>query len=714
MGSKGGDVTIGYRYYMGLHFGVAHGPVDQVQQITVGEREAWAGTVSSSSAVTINAPELFGGEKKEGGILGTLDVCMGESTQTANSYLASKLGSPTPAFRGILSFVWRGGMVSAMNPYIKPWAFKVKRILQGWSTGTAWYAAKAEVGSGDMNPAHIVYECLTNSVWGMGYATGSVDSSSFTAAADALYTEGFGLSMAWTQQSSIESFIKVVLDHIGGVLYVKPDTGLFALKLIRADYVKSSLPLYGPSNLISATDYQRQAWGETINEVTVVFTDRSINKKSSVTVQDLANITNQGGVVSQSKPYPGISNAAMARRLAMRDLLAASTPLARVKLTANRTAWATTPGDVIRLTWPAYGVSEVVFRVLEVNRGTLQDGTITIDAIEDVFGLPTNTYVGNQGGLWTSPNTQPAVATNRKILDAPYWDIARSLSAADLGYLDANASFVETLAVRPSSDSVNYDIQTVVGAGSYALTGVGDFVPTATLVGDITPTTTSMTVSGGIDLDLVTTGKYIIVDNEYMALKTINTTTGAITVDRGVLDTVPVAHSNGARIWFGEGFQGKETVERANGETVSVKLLPRTGLGTLALASAPIDSIAMARRQNRPYPPGNFKLNGNAYPATITGTTLTVTWAHRDRLQQTAYLNTQSEGNIGPEAGTTYSITIYNQSGTVLQTATGITGTSYSYTIPTSPAPTALRVVLSSVRGGVSSHQAQDWTATIV
>jgi hypothetical protein len=710
---KGSKPTIGYRYYMGIHFGLAHGPVDQVQQIQVGEREAWSGTVTGNSAISINKPELFGGEKAEGGVVGTLDIAMGGTAQAANDYLVSNLGSPTPAFRGILAGIWRGGMVSAMNPYIKPWSFKVKRILQGWSGGTAWYSTKAEI-SGDMNPAHIIYQCLTDPVWGMGYAAGSIDETTFASAADALFTEGFGLSLTWSQQSTIESFMKIVLDHVGGILYVDPSTGKFALKLIRADYVKSSLPLYGPSNLLAATDYQRQAWGETVNEITVIFKDRATFKDSSVTVQDLANITTQGGVVSQSKQYPGVSNGALARRLAMRDLLAVATPLSRVKLTANRSAWSVIPGGVIRLTWPAFGIADVVFRVLEVNRGTLQDGTITIECVEDVFGLPTNTYVGGQGGLWTSPNTEPAVATNRKIVEAPYWDLARTFSAADLDYLDATDCYLETLAVRPSGDSINYDIQTRVGSAAFTSTGTGDFVPSATLVGDIGPTTTSLTIAGGVDLDLVATGKYIVIDDEYMALLTINASTGVITVARGVLDTVPVAHSNAARIWFAEDFQGVDRTERAVGESVNIKLLPRTGLGTLALATAPTDTLTMARRQNRPYPPGNFKINGTAYPATVSGPTLTITWSHRSRLLQTATLNTQAEGNIGPEAGTTYTVRIYNQANTLLQSTTGITGTTHTYTLPTSPAPTAVRVEVESVRDTIVSHQKQTWTATIV
>ena len=137
--------TVGYRYYMGLHFGICHGPVDDFHGVDVGERAAWTGTQTSSGSVAINVPELFGGDSREGGISGTLDVAMGESTQAANSYLTAQLGAGIPAFRGILSAVWRGGQVASNNPYVKPWAFRVKRILQGWTGGSAWYPEKAPI-----------------------------------------------------------------------------------------------------------------------------------------------------------------------------------------------------------------------------------------------------------------------------------------------------------------------------------------------------------------------------------------------------------------------------------------------------------------------------------------------------------------------------------------------------------------------------------------
>lgn len=826
--------TVGYRYYMGLHFGICHGPVDALQQVVVGERSAWAGNQSSSGSLNIAQAELFGGDEREGGVSGQLDVLMGGATQTTNDYLVSKLGAVIPAFRGILSAVWRGGQVSSNNPYVKPWAFRVKRILQGWSSGGAWYPEKAEIAGdaapcsatvvdtfdidlgidhaggsytvgipiaglaptdvvtiwrpdedmtyvamrgwneghtdplpythhfsvnngvsntlywGDwfatasaaladakarppvvltghssytiwhqddnlldnayglslrvqitssavpsgMNPAHIIYQCLTDTAWGLGYPPASIDNTSFTAAADALFSENFGLSLLWNQQDTVESFIGMVIDHIGGMLYVRPDTGQFALKLIRADYVRDTLPQYGPNNLISAEDYQRQAWGETVNEITVVYTGACSGNEQPMTVQDAANIITQGGVVAQTRQYPGITSASLAQRVALRDLNAASTPLAKIRLTATRAAWAVFPGDVFRLTWPEYGIDDVVYRALSVNLGTLTDGRIIIDAVEDVFGLPDNTYLVDQPSAWEDPTSEPAPAPYRALLEAPYWDLVRNLSAADMAYVDNLSGYLETLAVRPGNAAINYSISARTGSADYTRRGNGDFCPSATIVGAMGKTTTAVTLANSIDLDLVEAGGYAVIDGEYVLVSSINATAGTATLSRGVLDTVPVDHATGARIWFADGWQGFDTTEAADGETVDVKLLPATSRGSLPIGSAPVDSLTFDQRQYRPYAPGKLQINATIYPEWIDGiAAMALTWAHRDRLLQTAYIVEQSEASIGPEAGTTYNLRIYGETNSLIRTYSGLSGTSQTYATATEEADSLIPVL---------------------
>ncbi|MBN1123591.1 MAG: hypothetical protein JXA82_01190 [Sedimentisphaerales bacterium] len=140
-----------------------------------------------------------------------------------------------------------------------------------------------------------------------------------------------------------------------------------------------------------------------------------------------------------------------------------------------------------------------------------------------------------------------------------------------------------------------------------------------------------------------------------------------------------------------------------------------TGKGQLEEGSAPIDNAdAFAARQVRPYPPGRFRINDQSYPASFTGQP-TISWAHRDRTQQTAYLVEHDESNIGPETGTTYTLRIYDEDDVLVRTETGLTSTSYTYTEaneradcglgPTDPLNTQLRFELWAIRDGFESWQ---------
>ncbi len=65
--------TIGYRYYFALHMGLGRGPINEIAEIRVGDVPAYTAPINLrvlGQLITIDRPDLFGGEKKEGGIQG--------------------------------------------------------------------------------------------------------------------------------------------------------------------------------------------------------------------------------------------------------------------------------------------------------------------------------------------------------------------------------------------------------------------------------------------------------------------------------------------------------------------------------------------------------------------------------------------------------------------------------------------------------------------
>jgi hypothetical protein len=448
-----------------------------------------------------------------------------------------------------------------------------------------------------------------------------------------------------------------VLDHIGGVLTVDPSTGKFALKLIRGDYDPGTLDTYDESTVAGIESFQRVGYGETVNEITVVYRNNSNNRDEAITVQDLANIQAQGAVVSQTKQYPGIPRHNLARRVAMRDLMAASTPLAKVRLRVNRNAWDKVPGDVFKLTWTKLGLSGVIFRVLAINYGNLTDGTITIEAAEDVFGLDDSSYIEQEPSAFTEPTNTPTEISDKAVIEAPYYLLARALTEADFGAIDAtDGAVVAAIAAQPSGTQLRYRVWSRVGSAEYQDRELGAFSPSAYLNGAIGPTDTVLAYDNGNNEALVIAGTLALLKSdttEEWVEVTVAPSGGSVTVARGCLDTVPQAHPYNTLLLFcGEAYIGYDQTERATGEAVDVKLTTIATGGELEPDDVTASTVTADQRLARPYPPGKFRLNSSAYPDYITGT-LTVSWAHRDRTLQTASLVDESEASIGPEATTT-------------------------------------------------------------
>lgn len=462
MGKKK-KVTIGYWYLFGIHMGISRGPVDEMVEIKVGDRSAWQGSVTQSGSIYINAPDLFGGEKKEGGVQGTFDVMMGEPTQVAAPRLVNMLGGPLPGYRRMFTGFF-DGRIAAMNPYPKKWGFRVRRALMGWENDTPWYPEKAVIWLADnsiraMNAAHIVYECLTNKEWGRGIPPVFIDEAAFRNVADTLFDEKFGLCLKWARRDDIRTFIQSVIDHVGASVFTDRGTGLITMKLIRGDYIADTLPVYTTENgLIEITENTVAASPSTINQIIVDYVDPVTNETRQVRSHSIAAIqANEGGINSMTKKYSGIPTGQLALRVAQRDLRALSFPLRRFRLVFDRRAWRINPGDVFRIKNPARGLADIVLRAGRVEDGTLTNGRITITAVQDIFSFPLSSFTGVEPPRWQPPATQAELKRHR-IIEIPYTTLARYTNTADFNVIGFDAGYLGTLVEKPTPLSTNYDV----------------------------------------------------------------------------------------------------------------------------------------------------------------------------------------------------------------------------------------------------------------
>lgn len=751
-GSKGGQ-TIGYRYFMSIHMGLSRGPVDEIVQIDVGDVRAWPlpdgdsesvsglmtiaegpngqgvaqyedGTSEFVSASTINtaratgdytiaAENLFGGDKKEGGVAGSLRVMMGSVTQVVPAYIKTLMGGRVPDFRGVATLFF-DGLLTSMNPYPKTWQFRVRRTNSGWD-GEVWQPSLAAIWMRNgtikaMNGAHILYEAFTNRDWGRGLSRDWIDETTWLKAAQTLYNEGFGLCLRYNRQSELSNFIQEVVDHIGGSIYPDRSNGRLALSLLRDDYDLDDVPLFTTNTgLIALNEVETASQEDLVNEVVVKWTDPITKTERSARVQNLALNQSMGASNSTTRTYAGVPDVDLALRMCQRDLEANSNSIKRFTVVLDRRAARLSPGMVFRISVPERNIFNAILRAGKVTEAGDGDGRITVQAGLDVYGLPSASFVAAQPQEWVPPSREAIIADKLIVREANYGELVRALDPANLNILDPTSGFVGTVVGKPSPLSQGYDLLITPDGATSPNAGSGTFAPYVvnqnSIPASMNPTT--FVYNEVSDIGLVSVGMAVNFGGEIGRLDDIDESLNTVTIARGCYDSVPLAHPAGTTFFFVADEVGSDRKEYVSGEDVDVQVLPFTSTSKLSTTLAPVTSLTITGRQGRPYPPARVMVNGVHYALAGPQTSqIDLTWAHRNRLVQQDQLVSHDEASIGPEAGTTYTVRVYDGT-TLLRTVTGISGTAWSYTSVMRASDGVTDQVIfeiESVRDGFVSH----------
>jgi len=474
MGKKK-KVTVGYRYYFGFFSGICRGAVDSLVTIKVGDEIAEHnddGLLEGTGEIYINKPSLFGGDKKEGGIQGIFKWFTGKADQVCDPAVQSLLGGGAqPGFRGVTTFFY-DGLTSAMNPYPKPWSVRVRRALSGWMNDAPWYPEKAIIELTDlngkriraMNPAHIIYQLCTDKIFARGMETTVIHEASFRQAADTLFDEKLGLCMKWSRTDSVKQFRQSVIDHINAVVYIDRGTtgdtgGKIVLKLIRNDYIPSALPVFTyDTGLLEIQEAANASLAGSINEVVVKGVDPVTNNPIPGRAKNTSQIRANGGVVNtQTKDYPGLPTVDLCNRVAQRDLRIHSQGLRRFRLTLDRRAWRIHPGQVFRISEPSRGIYDMVLRAGSINYGSLQDGKISIIAVQDVFSFPLQSFTGVVPPTWSKPSAEP-ILKRRRVFEVPYVILAGTLDRADFNAIEFDDGYLGVVVEKPNSQHGGYEL----------------------------------------------------------------------------------------------------------------------------------------------------------------------------------------------------------------------------------------------------------------
>jgi hypothetical protein len=253
----------------------------------------------------------------------------------------------------------------------------------------------------ECSPAAIIYDLLRNPLYGLGEpeyliagAGAGVSnglSGTFEDAQRGLVNEGLGVSLVFSgDRAQAQSVIDELLRTVDAVLNRDPVTFQRKLKLIRNeapdDASFAALRSLGDHEIQSLSPWTRTEWSETFNVVTVEYSDAAtFYQKNTVTLKNDANIAMTGGERPMTVQYMAVTDRAVALKLCARDLKAVSLRLWKGQAKVTRAGWDFERGDVFKLSYSKYGVTDLQTRVMAVDLGDDVAGTITVDLVEDVF-----------------------------------------------------------------------------------------------------------------------------------------------------------------------------------------------------------------------------------------------------------------------------------------------------------------------------------------
>lgn len=508
----------------------------------------------------------------------------------------------------------------------------------------------------DINPAHIIYDLLSNKIYGKGAPDSKIDLDSLKKMADTLYDERMGMSIVWGESSSFEEFMNLICDHIKAVVpYVDVQTGKWTTKLLRDDYSKPALTHLNESNIQSVKNFTRKTMSDAVNVVTVTYWDREQGKTSTISVDNPARVAQQGKTITQKIDYDGFTNSEIAGRVALRELKTLSSFLASVTLQAfGDDAMNLKVGDCFRWSWGDFRISEAVMRVTKVNYGGVLTNYATIDAIEDSFSTPNEAVVP-----YLPPNEQDSEEPKQAdflAMEAPYFDMIQMFGETEVGStLEANPDigYVLVSADRPQTNALNATLLTSL-SNDFDDVGAVDFAPTARLVDDIGKTQQSFLIKNIENLSDARTNTLIQINDETMAYVSYDLGTSTLTVKRGVHDTTVHNHPADSIIYFWDEYASYDKTQQIDGTIVNVKVLTNTGREILDEEIATTKQVEFNSRAIRPYPPANVKVNNSYFPVSIDGNAV-ITWVDRNRLQQTGgEILGFYDGSVTSEEGVTY------------------------------------------------------------
>lgn len=480
----------------------------------------------------------------------------------------------------------------------------------------------ANLGNG-INPAALIYDILLQA----GASASDFDLGSFNTAAAYWKNQGYGLNITFNKQEEARALVKKVFNYVDGCLRID-ENNCFVLKAFTPDDV--AVATIGSDDFLEFT-FSRRGWHDTWNDFRANFTDEAQDfTQRTVRALNPANIGLLGYKKQKTVDLTAFRDAPTASKRLFELMKRLSYPEAEISFKTNLSFSEVYVGDVVEINHEDYGLASARFRIVSRDTAEIDQNVINFKATQVLEGLFDTNYQTSGLSSWTTPSYAPNVFLHQKVFELP----CNPLTGTDPAFI--------ILAARENVETGFYAFISTTGT-DYTLKGTyRSFSQRGVLAAQYTSATKTMDDDEGIlftpyrddpvfsslsRTDLFGTIRGAIIDDEIIMFQTVTPEgdtdyrlTGCI---RGVFNTPVETHPAGSEIWlFNIADNIMTGISSAN---FFVKLLPFFGSQTVDAADVTAIQVTAEYKAKKPWQPARIK-------AVRSGSSISLEWWPKDAM----------------------------------------------------------------------------------
>lgn len=529
------------------------GPISKVNQILIGKDAIW----SSGPLSFVNGDPTTITTSK-----GNFTFYWGVDNQDYSPYFQAVNAvdfptAPVPPRFNNYSYYVADNFDLSTSPQYPQVLFDITRYP------TTSLAVDPDIGD-DANPACVVWEILTNPIWGCSIPEAYLDSEAFKMVGEQLQDEGMGISFTLDQNDTAMSVLLDIVTWTNMFFFVNTQ-GQFSVILLRENQEFTSdnyIEINDKHILPGSLSVTSQSTASLANQLKCQWTNKSKSFIAQNIIVNNAASQQAYGVKFQNVNLSALTSDANATKQANRLLIQRSLPLRQAQFECNKYTTRPWVGRYIMLKPGSWASSDAILMlVTEVEETDLKTGTVKVTAVEDRLSYMTAVNFGPASEISDSSDRSLDCLDSYRLYELP------------TGLNTADYQVIAVVGQSPNATTTGFTLwaKQASSANLRNLAQRFTYVPAGELVTPLSSVTVltelpsdsiTITLDGYNDsrVETVTDSEWLanfqllLVGEELISIKQVNNLGGGqyelTGLRRVVYNSVGSAHSAGAPIYF--------------------------------------------------------------------------------------------------------------------------------------------------------------------